>query len=240
MSVLASPFISRTTTPPLRNGDNLSLDEFERRYKAMPPDTQAELIEGVVYMPAALSHDFHSEPHFDLIGILSVYRRATPGVVGGDNGSCRLDGKNLPQPDVYLMIAPGLGGTADVAGGYVSGPPELIVEVAHTSADYDLHQKMEVYRRNGVREYGVWRTLDAEFDYFRLTAGRYQRVTTDADGVIRSQVLPGLWLDTAAVLHGDWDRVDATVRRGLATPEHAAFVAELAWRRAEVTGPPRP
>ena len=101
--------------PPLQNGDNLPDEEFLRRCDAMPSGIRAELIEGVVYMAAALSDDFHSEQHFDLIGLLSVYRRATPGVIGGDNGTCRLDLGNLPRPDIYLMVAPaGLGGTATV------------------------------------------------------------------------------------------------------------------------------
>ncbi len=219
--------------PPLQNGDNLTDEEFERRYDAIPPGTRAELIEGIVHMAAALSHGFHGEQHFDLIGLLSVYRRATPGVVGGDNGICRLDLGNLPQPDIYLMVAPGLGGTATVGDdGYVAGPPELVIEVSNTSADHDLHQKREVYRRNGVPEYAVWRTMDAEFDYFVLDAGVYRRAPAGPDGLIRSGVLPGLWLNVTALLHGDLTAVEADVRRGLASPEHAAFVADLARRRA--------
>ena len=218
--------------PPLKNGDNLTAAEFERRYEAMPPGMRAELIDGVVYLAAAVSHESHSEPHFDLITSLGLYKRATPGVVGGDNGTCRLDLENLPQPDVYLMIAPGLGGTAGVTDGFVTGPPELVVEIANTSADYDLHQKLRVYRRNGVREYAVWQTLDARFDYFALDGGAYRSVPAEVDGTVRSRVLPGLWLNPSAVLHGDWDQVDADVRRGLASPEHAAFKADLARRRA--------
>ncbi len=139
-----------------------------------------------------------------------------------------LDLDNLPQPDVFLMIAPGRGGGATVdADGYVVGPPELVIEVANTSADYDLHQKLAVYRRNGVREYGVWRTLDAAFDFFRLRAGRYRRTSVPADGIVRSGSLPGLRLNVAALLAGDAARAAADVHHGLASPEHAAFVADL-------------
>jgi hypothetical protein len=38
--------------PPLRNGDHLTCDEFERRYEAMPEIKKAELIEGIVYVPS--------------------------------------------------------------------------------------------------------------------------------------------------------------------------------------------
>src|SRR5438105_12340043 len=92
--------------PPLETGDRLSRAEFERRYAAMPHLKKAELLEGVVYMPPAVSHLFHSGPHFDLIAWLGDYRKATPGVAGGDNGTLRLDLDNEPQPDAFLMVRP--------------------------------------------------------------------------------------------------------------------------------------
>lgn len=214
--------------PPLENGDQLTRDEFERRWETMPNLKKAELIEGTVYMAAALSHDFHSAPHFDLIGVLAMYRLATPGVVGGDNGSVRLDFKNMPQPDIYLMILPQHGGQAKIdEDHYVSGAPEFIAEVANTSASYDLHQKLEAYRRNGVREYLVWRTMDLEFDFMVLREGKYQLVPPVADGTIRSAVLPGLWLNLAAARRGDWDIVAQTMQAGIASVEHAEFIERL-------------
>src|SRR4051812_24790308 len=96
--------------PPLQNGDRLTRVEFERRYSAMPQVNKAELIEGVVYMPSPVSHDHHAGPHFDMIGWLGFYRMLTPGVVGGDNGSLRLDLDSEPQPDAYLIIRPDHGG----------------------------------------------------------------------------------------------------------------------------------
>src|SRR5438309_5414887 len=148
--------------PPLENGDRLRRPEFERRYDAMPGLKKAELIEGVVYMPSPVSVD-HDGPHFDLIGWLATYRVMTPGVRGGDNGSLRLDLDNMPQPDAYLRVLEACGGQSRIdAEGYVEGAPELIAEVAATSASYDLHAKLHVYRRNGVREYIVWRVLDRQ------------------------------------------------------------------------------
>jgi hypothetical protein len=43
--------------------------------------------------------------------------------------------------------------------------------------------------------------------------------------------LPGLWLDVAALLEGNLSRVLAVLQKGLATPEHAAFVERLAEKR---------
>jgi Uma2 family endonuclease len=214
--------------PPLQNGDQLDREEFERRWDAMPDLKKAELIEGTVYIAAALSHDFHSAPHFDLISMLGVYRMSTPGVVGGDNGSIRLDPRNMPQPDIDLLILPTHGGQSKIdADGFIAGAPEFVVEIANTSASYDLHQKLDVYRRHGVKEYIVWRTMDAVIDWMVLEAGQYQTAPIPADGIIRSSVLPGLWLNTAGILQGDWPAVLQKVQAGIASSEHAIFLERL-------------
>jgi Uma2 family endonuclease len=220
---------------PLQPGDRLSRAEFERRWDATPNLTKAELIEGVVYMPPPVSQDDHSSPHFDLITWLGNYRTATPGVQGGDNGSLRLDLDNMPQPDAFLRILEAHGGQSRIdADGYVEGAPELVCEVAASTASYDLHSKLNVYRRNGVREYVVWRVLDRAIDYFVLNEGRYDPLPPTPRGVHQSRVFPGLWLDAVALLAGDVARVDAVLRKGLATRKHVAFIAELkrAARRA--------
>jgi Uma2 family endonuclease len=205
----------------------LSRAEFERRYAATPHLNRAELIEGVVYMPPPVLDD-HSSPHFDLIGWLGAYRAATPGVKGGDNGSLRLDMKNMPQPDAYLRVLETHGGQSRVDDdGYVVGAPELVAEIAATSASYDLHEKLAVYRRNGVREYIVWRVFDRAIDYFALRDGDYVRLATAASGVHRSETFPGLWLDSAAMIEGDVAKVLAVLRRGLASKAHANFVSRL-------------
>lgn len=213
---------------PLQNGDRLTRDEFERRYSAMPDVKKAELIEGVVYMPSPVNHEYHGGPHFDVIGWLGLYRIATPGVWGGDNSSLRLDLDNEPQPDAFLMIAGGSPGGAQVASdGYVEGAPELVVEVAASSASYDLHDKLRAYRRNGVPEYVVWRTYDGAIDWFVLRGSEYERLAPGEDGILRSLVLPGLWLDPAALIAGDMARVAEVAQAGLASAEHAQFLEAL-------------
>ena len=219
---------SRAKVPPLENGDVLTRAEFERRYEAMPHLKKAELIEGVVYVPSPVRHRAHSHPHIHLTGWLVQYEAGTPGVEAGDNGTVRLDLDNEPQPDALLFIDPACGGQARIdADDYIEGAPELVAEVASSSASYDLHVKLRVYRRNGVREYIVWRVLEQELDWFVLRAGQYARMSVDAEGLLKSEVFPGLWLDSAALLRGDLATVLAVVQRGLASPEHAAFVARL-------------
>jgi Uma2 family endonuclease len=220
--------VNPSKVPPLEPGDRLTREEFERRYDAMPHLKKAELIEGVVYMPSPVRVRRHGHPHFRLIAWLGAYEGVTPGVLGADNTTARLDLDNDAQPDVLLLIDPARGGQAQIsADDYIESAPELVAEVAASSASYDLHTKLDVYRRNGVREYLVWRVLDDEFDWFVLRNGQFQPLAPDAGGVLRSEVFPGLWLDAAALLRGDMSRVLAVVQQGLASPEHAAFVQRL-------------
>lgn len=220
--------IQSSRIPPLENGDRLTRHEFERRYEAMPNVKKAELIEGVVHMPSPVTNDQHGSPHFDLIGLMAFYRFSTPGVQGADNATVHLDLDNEPQPDILLYIKPEYGGQLDPSTGrYIEGAPEFVVEIAASSASIDLHSKLNAYRRNGVREYVVWRVLDEAIDWFVLRDSSYERLPLGEDGVYRSEILPGLWLDASAALRGDWLAALQVVQRGLASPEHAAFVQHL-------------
>ena len=154
---------------PLANGDRLTRQEFERRYAARPDLKKAELIEGVVYMPSPVHFAAHAEPHGVVLAWLVTYCALTPGVRVADNATVRLDLDNEPQPDALLRIEPAAGGRSRLsADDYVEGAPELIVEIAASSASYDLHDKMRAYRRNGVPEYLVWRVYENQFDWFVL------------------------------------------------------------------------
>ncbi len=213
--------------PPLENGDRLTRDEFMRRYGAMPELKKAELIEGVVYVPSPVRLDYHAEPHLSLGCWIGVYLAMTPGVRGGDNATVNLDLNSTPQPDCLLFIRPEHGGHVKVAEGYVDGAPDLVAEVAASSASYDLHDKLRAFERNGVREYLVWRVLDRQVDWFVLRGERYELIAPAPDGSLRSTVFPGLWLDTGALVRGDLNSVLAMVQEGLKSPEHAEFVARL-------------
>jgi Uma2 family endonuclease len=206
----------------------LTRDEFERRYEAMPQVKKAELIEGVVFMPSPVRLHRHGRPHLRLGVWLGTYEVATPGVLGGDNTTARLDEFNEPQPDLLLLIDPDRGGQAPVSEeDYVEAAPELVAEVAASSASYDLHTKSEAYRRHGVKEYLVWRVFDREVDWFVLRGGRFERLAPDHDGVLRSTVFPGLWLDAAALVQGDGARLLAVLQQGIGSSEHTAFVERL-------------
>ena len=213
--------------PPLCNGDHLDRIEFERRYEAMQDVKKAELIEGVVFMPSPVSTDNHGDQHSLLTWWLVSYRYATPGIRTSDNGTVRLDENNEPQPDTFMFILPDRGGRTRNESGYVVGGPELACEVSASSVSIDRNSKMTAYQRNGVCEYLLWRVQDQAIDWFILREGQYEPLPVGSDGIVRSEVFPGLWLDAAALANADLPRVLAVLQQGIASPEHAAFVARL-------------
>ncbi|MBD2439742.1 Uma2 family endonuclease [Nostoc sp. FACHB-110] len=221
--------MSRLTVPPLENGDRLTRFEFERRYNAMPKLKKAELIEGTVYMASPLRFEPHAEPHADLMGWLWNYKIVTPGVRLGDNATVRLDLDNEPQPDAVLLIDAQAGGQSSFSqDGYVEGAPELIAEIAASSATVDLGDKKRAYRRNGIQEYLVWQVFEQRIDWFRLDAGEYVNLQPNQAGVFQSQGFPGLWLDASALLRGEMQQVLTVLQTGLNSTEHQAFVQQLA------------
>ncbi len=217
-----------TDLPPLCPGDHLTSDEFLRRYHAMPKVTDAELIKGRVYMGSPVNAEFHGEPHAKAVTLLGLFDSATPLVFVGDNSTTELDNESVAQPDVYLRISKLAGGQSSTRDGYVVGGPELVAEIASSSASYDLHEKLEAYQQNGVQEYIVWRVWDKAIDWFVLVDGQYQPLAPGDDGVSRSRVMPGLWIDTVALLAGNLAKAVAVLQQGTASTEHAEFVKRLA------------
>ena len=219
---------SSVRVPPLENGDRLTRAQFERRYAAMPHLKKAELIEGVVYLAAALRLRNHGEPHGNLIIWLGNYKVATPGMILADNTTVRLDRDNEPQPDVALFLDPVVGGQVQISeDDYIEGAPELIAEVAASSAAYDLGDKKKAYRRNGVQEYIVWQMFENKLDWFVLQDDEYVLLAPDEDGILRSRIFPGLWLAVEALLVGEMPAVLAVLQQGLNSLEHQSFVQKL-------------
>ncbi len=219
---------SSISMPRLENGDRLTRTEFERRYAATPEKFKAELIEGIVYVASPVRVKNHGRPHAQIMTWLGVYYTATPGVDFADNTTTRLDLDNEPQPDALLRIEPEVGGRSRITeDDYIEGLPELVLEIAASSASVDMNTKLNAYRRNGVQEYIVWQVYENQIAWFCLQEGEYIRLQPDATGIIRSRVFPGLWLAVDALLKGDLAIVLTELQTGLATSEHGEFVDRL-------------
>lgn len=215
--------------PPLEAGDHLDQPTFHARYEAMPKGIRAELVGGVVIMPSPLKVP-HAGDHGRVTTWLGLYRDATPGVEMYDNGSVILGDDCEVQPDNSLVI---LGGQTHVnEEEFLVGAPELVAETASSSVSYDLHSKKRDYERRGVQEYVVVVIGRQQVVWFVREGDRFVELPPDADGILRSRIFPGLWLDPDAFFRRDAARVQEVLNAGLQTDAHRAFVERLAQRPA--------
>ncbi|MGI8926576.1 MAG: Uma2 family endonuclease [Tepidiformaceae bacterium] len=213
---------AQSTAPPrpaLESGDHLTRDEFHRRYCQRPDIVRAELIGGIAYVSSPVRTPQHGEPHSILVGWAVAYRLLHPGVRTSDNGTFRpRDVDAEVQPDISLWLErEGL--TRLDGDGYLELAPDLIVEVAASSASYDLHEKKDLYERIGVPEYLVWLVDDDQILWYRHQGGRYLPAEASDTGMIESLVLPGLRLNVRKLLAGDTSSIlpDLAARAGQET-----------------------
>lgn len=209
---------------PLESGDRLSCKEFEYLYEQCPHIKKAELINGVVFVASPIRVKQHAQPHGHIIVWLGTYASFTDNCMVCDNATVRLDDKNEVQPDVLLRLEEFMGGQSRIsADDYIEGAPELIVEIASSSASYDLHDKKELYCRCGVKEYLVWVVPEQNFHWYQLGHQTYIVQTPNSEGILQSREFGGLWLNLPALLKGDMSLVLSTLQAGLNSFEYREF-----------------
>jgi len=212
--------------PGLITGDRMNVKEFLRRWEALPDVKNAELIDGVVYVPSPVSLEHGTLD--SLIHLwLGYYAQATPGCRAG-NSSTWLMQDSAPQPDAFLRILPSHGGQSGNKRQYAAGAPELAVEICLSSTDVDFGPKPALYQRAGVREYITVELVGQRIVWRMFENGVYVAQKDPADGILRSQIFLGLWLDTAALWDDDGAKVLGGLNAGLASEGHRRFVEQLA------------
>ncbi len=229
---------TKRDVPLLHCGDHLDQPEFHRRYEAYPdPKVRFELIGGVVYMMAPAGFE-HGASEFDVCGILSWYAARTPGVVGVSGATVMLGASSEPEPDAALLVRPDYGGQTRLRKvkdkHYVEGPPELVLEVSHSTVGIDLRDKRSDYTQAGVLEYVVVCLEEKVARWFDLAAG--EELSLNRQGVIKSVAFPGLWIDTTALLRRDLNQLFAMLEKGLSSAAHQRFVARLESRKLRIAG----
>jgi hypothetical protein len=205
-----SPF--RSHTPPLESGDVLDAAEYWRRYGAAPEKVKAERINRKVYIMSPLRAVHHGNPHFLLAQWIGHYAMHHPTLVGSDNATVRLNADNDPQPDLCLLRINGQ--THFDNDGYIIGAPEMIVEIAGSSASYDFTEKRDVYEAAGVGEYLVFETIEGRIAWWRSETGRFAEILPE-DGIYKSVLFPGLWLDAEALRSANPLKLIQTLQQGI-------------------------
>lgn len=194
---------------PLQNGDQLRLPEFKKLYAQHPNIRRAELIEGVVYVASPVYLP-HADAQMKIITWLGVYQSKMSGVSAAGEMSIELDGENEVQPDAVMWREGDLS-ISDDGRGYAVGSPTLVVEIAASTAAYDLGLKKRVYQRNRVQEYLVIAIYEQEIFWFNLEDGAYQPLQPDSVGVYSSSIFQGLKLNRDAFWSGDLQKLLATL-----------------------------
>jgi Uma2 family endonuclease len=211
--------------PLLVPGQRLTQAEFHRRYAAYPEDVRFELIGGTVYMSSPLRWR-HGTYDNRLGALLQRYTDETPGTEVGHNATTILGTASEPQPDLAMRLLAEFGGRSRInTAGYLEGPPEWIGEIAISSLEIDLGAKREDYERAGVIEYLVVCLAEEELHWFHFPSGK--PIKPDRQGIHRSRVFPGLWIEGPALLAGASKQLTKVLRAGLASPAHARFVKRL-------------
>jgi hypothetical protein len=228
MSILSErrAFKTENGIPLLVNGERMKQPEFHRRYEAYDEDEKWELIGGIVYKAPSMLSLRHSDYDGAIGFVLEMYRLVTLGTQALHNATAILDAESEPQPDLGLRILPEYGGQSRTTpDDYLQGAPELLVEVTHSRRALAMHGKRDDYQRTGVLEYLVVCMEEQEVHWFHFPSG--ESIQPNRQGVSRSRVFPGLWLDVAALLRLDAPRLMDVLQQGLASRAHAAFVKRL-------------
>jgi Uma2 family endonuclease len=217
--------------PPLDNGDRLDQKTFHERYESMENHVRAELIGGIVYMASPQKRP-HSRTTLLVGHWLGEYEEWTPGTEVLAGATDIMGSASQPEPDHCLFVLPQFGGSVGFnESDYLTGAPELIVETAATTESRDLHQKKDDYEKARVREYVVVALRSRKVFWFIRRHGKFAAMGPGQDGIFRSKIFPGLWLDPEALLERNRARLLTVLREGLASKGHHAFVAKLAARK---------
>ena len=178
-------------------------------------------------MPSPVRQKYHGRQHSHLIGWLFIYEAGTPGVEIGDN---------RPFSSIWTMPH----SRTD------SSSSNLTMGVRSKSTRTDMLRAVPTLSLRSPRAAPVtiYTTSSMPIDatVFANTSfivcgnkgltgraqGRAIRIAARSiDGLFRSTIFPGLWLDPAALVRGDAATVMAVVQQGVSSLEHAEFAARL-------------
>ncbi len=177
----------------------ITVDEYHRMAESgsFAPDARVELIDGVIIdMPPIGSSHAGTVDQLDAllhraIGDRAIVRCQSPIQIGD---------YSEPQPDLALLTPR--------KSFYKDGHPTehdtlLVIEVSDSTLDDDLHLKMALYARQGIREYWVVDLVNHRLHVFRNPAGaRYEHTSSiDRPGALDITALPGTSIDLSSLFH---------------------------------------
>jgi hypothetical protein len=214
---------------PLPHCGRMDQAEFHRRYQSYPPHQKVDLVDGEIYVAPPRSV-CHGALHCDVSYLLHLYKLATPGVAVVGHCSTILDERSEVQPYLSVLLKEEYGGTSHANWeDYICGPAELLVQFTDELGCREMQARRAVFERAGVGEFLAVSVAERQVNWFHFPTGSL--IEPNRRGVSKSRVFPGLWLAFHLIWAEDYPAQLALLDRGLASPEHAAFVKRLAKAR---------
>ena len=222
-SIVASPSVNPRMAaiadireiPPLENGDQLTLQEFMRRYEAMPESIEQSSSKESYLWARLFAHTHHGRPHGWLGNIVTTYGNAD-AIDFSDNSTVKLDPQQCATARLLHVLTVGARRTRQRSMTTVTstGLRILLPKLLPPRRASTCTPNLKAYQKNGVREYVVWRVIDEAVDWFVLENSQFQPLKADENGVYRSRAFPGLWLNVPALLRRDAEQLWATLDSG--------------------------
>lgn len=182
--------LEQETAKKAQEKKKVSFEEF----LVLTDGKKAEWVDGeIVYMAAvSIRHELLFQ---FLLTILNLYvKRNSLGIVLGSDTSMKLEeGRRGREPDILFLINER---TNLLRENYLDGAADLVVEiVSPESIGRDRGEKFVEYEAAGIREYWLIDPQREQAEFYRLEEDlRYHLVSTDSDGIFRSDVIQGFWL----------------------------------------------
>jgi Uma2 family endonuclease len=151
-----------------------------------------EVIYGELYVSAAPDRRHQKLSVILTVRLFRLANETGAGEVYAAPVDVRLLGTDQVQPDLIFIRAERL---HLYQGHVVFGPPDLVIEILSPSTrNVDLGTKQRFYAEAGVPEYWIFDPGGAVRP-FRLIDAAYVAIEPEADGTLRSRVLPTFVVD---------------------------------------------
>ena len=155
-------------------------------------DTLAEWVDGevIITSPASLQHQTINGFLSQVMGIYVEQHDLGKIILAPFQMKLETSGR---EPDLLFVASDQLDRLRRT---YLEGPASLVVEiVSPESAGRDRGEKFYEYERAGIPEYWLLDPQTRRAEFYQIGAeGQYHLIAPDAEGIYRSSILSGFWL----------------------------------------------
>ena len=166
----------------------------------------------------------------DIAMCVNHYRLSTPGLHVCIHVPVQINPSTRVTPGLMVQVGNGKYNQCNpVDYDHFSGAPNFVFDV-FKDGQRDLYEtRKKLFEQNGVLEYVAWFNSSKLPIWNRLVDRKYQEITGDEIGLIKSSALPGLWIPLSSWAERDMWSIMATISQGVTRRGHRDFMATI-WR----------